>query len=114
MLGGLSRIGLPAAQSIVKQADLSSLPICFVHLQLRVGEELSDRRLQEVITYIGSLENHFSAGFKQALLNEEFKQPICEIIKFVFNDWDGSLPKRYARATVQLTTKKCMNLEFHS
>jgi hypothetical protein len=93
-LGGLCRIGVPAAQSIVKQADLNSLPICFVHLQLKAGKELSDRRLQEVITYIGSLENHFSAGFKEALHDDEFKQPIREIIRCVFADWDGSLPKK--------------------
>lgn len=93
-LGGLSRIGVPAAQSIVKQADLNSLPICFVHLQLKAGKELSDRRLQEVITYIGSLENHFSVGFKEALHDDEFKQPIREIIRCVFADWDGSLPKK--------------------
>ncbi|QJY35796.1 hypothetical protein HOO69_03875 [Vibrio europaeus] len=93
-LGGYRHIGLPAAQSIVKQTDLNSLLLCFVHLQLKTGEELSDRRLQEVINYIGSLDNYFSAGFHEALHDREFRQPICEIIRYVFSDWDGSLPKK--------------------
>lgn len=109
-LGGLSRIGLPAAQSIVKQADLNCLPLCFVHLQLKPGEELSDNRLQEVIGYIGSLENYFSTGFQEALRDSAFKQPICEIIRYAFADWDGSLPKKYSECNGSASNKESFEI----
>lgn len=93
-LGGYRHIGLPGAQSIVKQTDLNNLPICFIELQLKAGTELSENRLVGIVEYLRTVEYFFTAGFKEALRDKEFKQPICEIIKYAFLDWDGSLPQK--------------------
>lgn len=93
-LGGYKHIGVPAAQSIVKHNDLERLPQIFAQLELRPGLDLKSEQILLILNEAKSSSGIFSSSFKYALSDDEFSQPIQEIVRLTFLDWDGTVPER--------------------
>jgi hypothetical protein len=90
-LGGYKHIGVPASQSIVKNSDLEHLPQIFARLELRPGQDLNSKQILVILDEAKSSSDIFSSSFKYALNDNEFSQPIQEIIRVTFLDWDGEV-----------------------
>lgn len=93
-LGGYDRIGVPGSQSIVKPHDLERIPHAFVQAQVSPGQDLPEEQLTRILNEARSSYSLFSASFKTALDDHEFDQPIRQIIRSAYIDWDGTLPDR--------------------
>lgn len=90
-LGGYDRIGVPFSQRIVKSLDIERLPIAFAHAQISPGRNLTAEDINRIISR--EKNNHlFLRGFLKALNNIDFLEPVRDIIRSVYEDWDGSLP----------------------
>lgn len=88
-LGGYSHIGVPRAQCIMSRRDCNESSRVFAMAGLRPGQAWSSQLAKEVISCAGSV---LSAGFRDALGYPELLDPIENSLRFLFEDWDGSIP----------------------
>ena len=97
VLGGHRLIGVPRSQAILKHNDLEALSISFIQAQIGSGLELTQERLGRIINSIKASTNLYSAGFMDAIRQEDLLPPIHAIIQAVYADWDGKLTPRKNR-----------------
>lgn len=90
-LGGYERIGVPLSQSIVKPNDVEQIYLTFAHANIYAGQELSGEDITLVLREITNREVGFSRGFLSAAQDPSFTLPIQNIIRSIYDEWDGTV-----------------------
>lgn len=95
-LGGLARVGVPRSQSIMRKRDCELIPRVFAQLSARPGQQTTSRLIDDVASR-AAVSLFLTRGFRDALSNPAFKEPISARLSALFEEWDGTVPTIGAR-----------------
>lgn len=93
-LGGYRHIGLARSQVVMAPKDTRLIGGVFAQAGLRTGQPLDERTLRHIRQLACQTTYPLSAAFRSALDQTEYAAVIDARLEALFEDWDGSVPRR--------------------